>query len=409
MAKNNNLTDFLTDVANAIREKKGTSDPINPQNFSDEIASIETGGGGGAAVVAESDVNFRDYDGTLLHSYTKSQFLALSELPELPSQPGLVCQEWNITFDDAKNYVQDSGILEIGATYITDDGNTRLYVTIPYKGRKWLYLSITQSISNGVVIDWGDGQQETLDNISNSILHKYSVGGDYIITLSPLEGCILGLGSTNTAYSIMGAVQNDGYVFTNLLNKVEIGRNTTIKSHAFNSCYSLEYVTIPNYITELPTQTFVNCKYLRHLVIPKSVTSQSTYVFKGCTSLQRLVLNMIGSYVLSGCLSLKNVCIKQATSIDSYAFSECVALPSITFPKTITSISSYAFQKCYGIQLYDFRSLEKVPQLSSTNAFSNTYTAFKIVVPDALYEAWCAASNWSTYASRIVKASEYTE
>lgn len=45
MAKNDNLTDFLTDVANAIREKKGTSNLINPQNFSDEIKSIESGGG----------------------------------------------------------------------------------------------------------------------------------------------------------------------------------------------------------------------------------------------------------------------------------------------------------------------------------------------------------------------------
>ena len=44
MAKNDNLTDFLTDVANAIREKKGTSNLINPQNFSDEIRSIESGG-----------------------------------------------------------------------------------------------------------------------------------------------------------------------------------------------------------------------------------------------------------------------------------------------------------------------------------------------------------------------------
>ena len=47
MAKNDNLKDFLTDVANAIREKKGTTDLINPQDFSAEIASIETGGGGG--------------------------------------------------------------------------------------------------------------------------------------------------------------------------------------------------------------------------------------------------------------------------------------------------------------------------------------------------------------------------
>lgn len=42
MSKENNLTDFLTDVADAIREKKGTTDKINPQDFSDEIKSIKT-------------------------------------------------------------------------------------------------------------------------------------------------------------------------------------------------------------------------------------------------------------------------------------------------------------------------------------------------------------------------------
>lgn len=46
MAKNNNLTDFLVDVADAIREKKGTSESINPQDFSSEIASIKSGGNG---------------------------------------------------------------------------------------------------------------------------------------------------------------------------------------------------------------------------------------------------------------------------------------------------------------------------------------------------------------------------
>ena len=42
MAKDNNLTEFLTGVANAIRTKKGTTASINPQNFESEIASIET-------------------------------------------------------------------------------------------------------------------------------------------------------------------------------------------------------------------------------------------------------------------------------------------------------------------------------------------------------------------------------
>ena len=45
MAKNDNLQDFLTDVANSIRTKTGTTDPINAQDFSDKILSIQTGGG----------------------------------------------------------------------------------------------------------------------------------------------------------------------------------------------------------------------------------------------------------------------------------------------------------------------------------------------------------------------------
>ena len=45
MAKNNNLQDFLTDIANAIRTKTGATQPINAQNFSTEILNISTGGG----------------------------------------------------------------------------------------------------------------------------------------------------------------------------------------------------------------------------------------------------------------------------------------------------------------------------------------------------------------------------
>lgn len=42
MAKDNNLGDYLTDIADAIRAKKGTSDPINAQDFASEITSIKS-------------------------------------------------------------------------------------------------------------------------------------------------------------------------------------------------------------------------------------------------------------------------------------------------------------------------------------------------------------------------------
>lgn len=65
MAKNDNLTDFLTDVANAIREKKGTSNLINPQDFSNEIKGIVTGEYN-IEVVEEADgtqtLNITDWD-----------------------------------------------------------------------------------------------------------------------------------------------------------------------------------------------------------------------------------------------------------------------------------------------------------------------------------------------------------
>lgn len=45
MARTDTLDNFLTDVANSIRTKKGTTNSIPASNFDTEIESIETGGG----------------------------------------------------------------------------------------------------------------------------------------------------------------------------------------------------------------------------------------------------------------------------------------------------------------------------------------------------------------------------
>lgn len=43
MSKENNIQDLLHDVADAIREKKGTEELINPQDFSNEIKNLPSG------------------------------------------------------------------------------------------------------------------------------------------------------------------------------------------------------------------------------------------------------------------------------------------------------------------------------------------------------------------------------
>lgn len=45
MAKNDNIKDFCTDIADAIRRKEGSSELINPQDFSQRIDNLQVGGG----------------------------------------------------------------------------------------------------------------------------------------------------------------------------------------------------------------------------------------------------------------------------------------------------------------------------------------------------------------------------
>ena len=63
MAKTDNIKDFCKDIADAIREKKGTSDLINPQDFSAEIKSI-SGGGGSEGGASESSIEYLDVRGS---------------------------------------------------------------------------------------------------------------------------------------------------------------------------------------------------------------------------------------------------------------------------------------------------------------------------------------------------------
>ena len=60
MARTDTLRHFLTDIANSIRNKKGTTDTIIASNFDTEIDSIETSVG----KYAPRFISFRDYDKT---------------------------------------------------------------------------------------------------------------------------------------------------------------------------------------------------------------------------------------------------------------------------------------------------------------------------------------------------------
>ena len=90
------------------------------------------------------------------------------------------------------------------------------------------------------------------------------------------------------------------------------------------------------------------------------------------------------------------------TSIGSHAFYYCPSLASITIPEGVTSIGNDALHNCYGMRYCDFTASASVPALSGTNAFSGIPSDCQMLIPDALYDEWSAATNWAAYASYMV-------
>lgn len=462
------LRPYLADIASAIREKKGSSEPINAKDFSNEIRSIQSG----AVEIERNDVNFYDYDGTLLFAYTLAETQALTELPTPKGHEGLVFQGWNWDYEDviALDYPMD-----IGAMYITDDGKTRFYLVVEDEEGVDIELGFTQT-ANDVIVDFGDGSPTQTSADAKAIIPHHYAKGSYVLKMwSQGKRKYTFLQSAATTNTFGGVTDASSMI----LKKIEFGENATVEGYAFQRCTNLETISVYREFNGSSfgwTSTFESCLRLKHLNIPKgsqrlfgamlqfclslkcitfpnspiflhdlavarsglrfvrisknanmekyiplsyteieefdftAKTTSSNGFFRECKKLKR-VKNIEGCIIYSnyfyGCYSLEEVKIpSEQTIMYSHGFTDCKTLRELTFPKGIVTIQGYAFYGS-GIGKFDFSALEAVPTLENTNAFLGTLATSKIIVPDALYDDWKAATNWSTYADRIVKASEY--
>lgn len=427
----------LTSIANAIREKGGTSDPLTyPDGFVSAIEDIQTGGGGGGSGGGSSTDNvvFYDYDGSVVSSYSASDFANLSAMPENPTHTGLTSQGWNWSLSNAKAYVSKYGKLNIGQMYITDDGKTRVYIHLE-QGRTSPMLGVRP---NGTVdVDWGDGTAH--DTLTGKLIdkwtptHNYAAPGDYVIKLTvtgSMEFCQSGTSSQYSGllrYSSSDDTRNRAY--QNAIKKIEIGNDvTSIGSYAFAFCFSLSSITIPNSVTSIESSAFRNCYSLSSIAIPDSATTIWGSAFINCYSLSSIaipnsVTSSIASSAFYSCYSLPSVAIPDGvtsiassafynchslpsvvipdgvTSIGTSAFGYCYSLSSVVIPDSVTSIGGYAFRNCSSVKEYHF--LQTTPPTLSSTTFNDIPADCIIYVPAASLNAYKTATNWSTYADKM--------
>ena len=358
----------------------------------DKSGAVITGTmAGGGEPVQSKDVNFIDYDGTVLYSYTVAEAAALTALPPLPSHDGLICQGWNWSLANIKALGR---AVTVGAMYITDDGKTRIYIHLE-EGRTSPKLGCCP---NGTVtVDWGDGTTpDTLTGTSVSTVkwtptHEYSAAGDYVIKLS-VSGSVsfAGINSSNQysyllRYSSGADLRNQ--VYQSALQKVEIGDGvTSISIFAFAFCYSLSSITIPGSVTSIGVFAFAYCYALSSISIPNSVTSIGNNAFYYCSSLSSITIpnsvTSIDSNAFARCSSLSSITIPNSvTSIGNSAFQTCSSLSSITIPGSVTSIGNNAFNSCYSLSSI---TIPNSVTSMGNSAFNSCYALSSISIPNSV-------------------------
>ena len=344
-------------------------------------------GGSGGKTVSRSAVNFYDYDGTVVASYTAAEFADLSALPQNPSHAGLTAQGWNWTLADAKTYVATYGKLEVGQMYVTADGKTRIYIHLE-EGRLSPYLGI--AINGMATVEWGDESTSTVTGSDISTVvntqHTYASAGDYVIAIS-VNGSMSLIGSGHYGSELIwnnSATSNANKTYQSSICAIEIGSNlTSIGEYAFYSCYGLKYVTIPSSVTSIEYGAFEGCSSLSSVAIPNNAAEIGIATFESCTSLLSVTIpnsiTSIDSYAFYNCTSLLSVTIPSSiTSIESHAFDSCFSLSSVTIPSSITSIPADFVRSCYRLSSVTIPS--SVTEIVS-GAFDSCYSLASLTIP----------------------------
>ena len=337
MARTDNLENFLTDVAAAIKTKKNDDTVVPAPNFDTEILNLDDG-----SQIVNSIINGTIEELTLPEGTTKIDdyvFYNCNKLAVITIPPS-VTSIGNYAFSNCTGLtsvtIPDS-VTSIGSSAFSNDTNLTS-VTIPN--------SVT-SIGNYafawcnrlIQINWNAGNVQNVSRDSN-------IFGDAGVNADGID-VIFGNSVKNIPAYLF--YYPDDVVFPKIKSITIPDSVTSIGSHAFYGCTGLTSVTIPdsvtsiggfafaytdltsmvlgNGITIIEDSTFSNCTNLTSITIPDSVTNIEVMAFYSCTN---LTLD-----------SLPN----SLTYIGDYAFSDCTNLTFTNIPESVKNIGGHAFTK----------------------------------------------------------------
>ena len=243
--------------------------------------------------------------------------------------------------------------------------------------KAWVTAHEGECLPVGAIYTTTDGQDHIYRN-------NPRINTDGSVSMLKKGTTSIGVSAFNNCYSLTNINIPDGV--------------TSIGVSAFNNCYTLTNINIPDGVTSIRDSAFSSCYTLTNINIPDGVTSIRDSAFSSCYSLTNINIpdgvTTIGSSTFSSCYSLTNINIPDGvTTIGGSAFSSCRSLTNVTIPDGVTAIGSSAFSGC--------RCLTDIvikgnPDLANVNAFNNIYSDYLIYVPRAKLSWYSTATNWTT-------------
>gem|GEM_PF-2390974 len=184
-----------------------------------------------------------------------------------------------------------------------------------------------------------------------------------------------------------------------------------IDHNAFNMCFDLTSVEIPETVTSIGQSAFSNCHNLTTIKIPSGVTWIEPYTFTACYSLTSITIPDGVTSIRAGafhyCTSLTSITIPDnVTSIKESAFENCSSLTHVTIGKSVMEMGYNVFAGCTA--LTEVTSRIENPFVINSNCFPNRVRQNALLtVPKGTRAKYLSKMGWSNFYNIIEEGTGY--
>ena len=328
-------------------------------------------------------------------------------------------------------YTQLTGGTQISAESMVELSTTTLYAqwkyvdvgddyteyvvqtTSSYK-KTGIYSATRYSSASAVVVDWDDGNVETVDGNISQLLHEYSSVGVFHVKISNISN----FAASANNFTWCNTTSQNRYTFKDI---VKTGSKcTTMPNAAFYYCSALSSIDFLSScftgLTSIPPSSFYYCSGIKSQLssLPTRIKTLGGSAFQYCTGLTGIqdlrntgLTSFTNTYIFANCTGVKEFKLPNSigatagnylfyydsglsaiqipmslTAVPNYMAYGCTGLRNITVPSNIKSINTYSFRGCTNLSsvTYETTALTAI----GTYAFQNDITLQDLNVPDTV-------------------------